>query len=77
MSKSIPENYVFEIVKCHYCGKEFLVERYLMGIDHTLGTLVTCKECARKAIEEQHDFIVRFRKQHPEAYKVIEEWATK
>jgi len=48
-----------------------------MGVDHTLGTLVTCKECARKAIKEQHDFIVRFRKQHPETYKVIEEWATK
>ena len=69
--------YTYEFVKCNYCGKEFLVERTLMGTDHTIGVIVSCKECVKKAIENQHMNTVNFKKQHPEEYKVIQEWAGK
>jgi len=68
--------YVFDYVKCKHCKKEFLVERQLIGTDHTVGLLVTCKECARRAIEERSPYTEAFKKQHPVEYEEIKKWAT-
>ena len=38
--------YVYSFEKCK-CGKEFLVERFLCGSDHTMSIYVTCKECVK------------------------------
>jgi DNA-directed RNA polymerase subunit RPC12/RpoP len=41
--------YCFNFQKCSKCGREFLVEKVLFGIDHTVDTIVTCKECLAKS----------------------------
>lgn len=33
------------LVKCSKCGREILVERGLIGVDHTIEIFVTCWEC--------------------------------
>lgn len=39
---------VGELVKCEKCGREILVERGLIGIDHTFTILVSCWQCLKK-----------------------------
>ena len=61
--------YVYMTTKCSKCGREFLVERVLFGIDHALAIVVTCKECLKKnPLPEQ------FVKDHPAEAKSIMEW---
>jgi len=67
--------HVFECKKCNYCGKEFLVERILIGADHTTGLLVTCKSCAKRAIEDEHMYVKRFKRKYPQRYETIKKWA--
>lgn len=33
------------VVECSECGRKFLIERALIGVDHTAGIIVTCLEC--------------------------------
>lgn len=51
------------IKKCSVCGRKILVERELIGIDHTAGMLVTCWDCLN---EEQ-------KKKAKELYGIEEE----
>jgi len=61
--------YIWQVVKCQVCGREFLVERVLFGTDHTLDIIVTCKECLkRKGLAD------KFKKEHPKEAKRIEKW---
>lgn len=64
--------YIYQIVKCQKCGKEFLVERLLIGINHTVDTIVTCKECLKKSPLPK-DFI----RAYPEEAKAIIKWLKK
>lgn len=34
-----------QIIKCEVCGRKFLVERIMVGVNHTAEILVTCLEC--------------------------------
>jgi len=61
--------YTWKIVKCNVCGREFLVERVLFGFDHTMDTLVTCKECLKKK-----GIPAKFKKEHPKEAEKIERW---
>jgi len=35
------------IRQCNTCGRKFLIEQVLFGINHTLDTIVTCWECCQ------------------------------
>lgn len=61
--------YTYRVVKCQKCGKEFLVERLLIGVDHTTDIIVSCKECLQKAPLPK-DFV----KKYPEEAKAIMKW---
>jgi len=61
--------YTFRFEKCQSCGKEFLVERTLIGIDHTASMIVSCKECLQK-----NPLPEPFIKGHPEEAKNIMKW---
>ena len=69
MAEGFRPEYVWETVKCRICGKEFLVERLLYGVDHTGDIFVTCKECLKK-----EGISREFRKEFPEEAKRIEKW---
>lgn len=61
--------YTYRFVKCKKCGNEFLVERVLMGIDHTMDIIVSCKACLKKkGLNEA------FAKERPDAAKAIRDW---
>ena len=62
-------NYTCRVVKCQICEKEFLVERLLIGSEHTSSILVSCKECLKKKGVD-----TRFVKKYPEEMKVIKKW---
>jgi len=64
--------YYFEFKSCSKCKREFLVEKVLFGIDHTVDTIVTCKECLKKTPLPED-----FAKEHPEEAKAIMEWLQK
>lgn len=64
-----PFPYTFRFQKCGQCGREFLVERVLFGIDHTMQTNVTCKECLQKKPLPE-----KFIAQHPSEAKAIQNW---
>ena len=34
-----------QLVKCEKCGRKILVERALLGVNHTLDIKATCWEC--------------------------------
>ena len=36
---------VAKLVKCSKCGRRILVERGLIGVDHTIGIYATCWDC--------------------------------
>jgi len=61
--------YTYTTAKCIVCGREFVVERILIGVDHTVDLHVTCKECVLKS-----PFWDEFKEQHPEEAKAIEAW---
>ena len=61
--------YTYRFVKCQKCGREFLVERLLLGIDHTIDVIVSCKECLKKRSLPK-DFI----KKHPNEAGAIMTW---
>ncbi len=63
-------DYIYNVVKCSKCGRSILIERLFRGIDHTTSTLVTCKECLRKALPLPKDFV----KKHPKEAKQIMKW---
>jgi hypothetical protein len=42
-----------QIVHCRTCGRRLLVERVLIGVNHTVETVVTCWDCLDKAAQEQ------------------------
>lgn len=65
-------SYGFSFEKCSHCGREMLVERQLIGVDHTISILVSCKECLRKRGCQEE-----FREKFPEKAKVIDEWLEK
>lgn len=44
--------YMYTIRKCSSCGREILVERLLLGTDHTAGIIVSCKECLKKNFQK-------------------------
>lgn len=62
-------NYAYRFTKCEICGKEFLVERILVGTDHTIGIIVSCKECLQKKPLPKE-----FVKERPEKAKKIMKW---
>ena len=41
------------LVKCPKCGREILVERGLIGIDHTVEILVTCWKCLDEKMKQR------------------------
>ena len=62
-------NYTWCVVKCQICKKEFLVERLLIGTEHTSSIFVSCKECLKKK-----GLYPRFVKEYPEEAKKIQKW---
>jgi len=61
--------YTYSFEKCQTCGKQFLVERMLIGTEHTASIIVSCKECLKKkGLNKQ------FAKEHSEEAKAINEW---
>jgi len=42
-----------EIVECRKCGRRLLVERVLMGTDHTLSLNIICWDCLDIGGEEK------------------------
>lgn len=63
--------YTFKFRKCGTCSREFLVESVLIGTDHTMDTIVSCKECLKKKPLSKE-----FIEKHPEEAKIIQEWLT-
>lgn len=37
-----------QIKSCGKCSRRILVERVMCGINHTLGTIITCWDCLAK-----------------------------
>lgn len=64
--------YTCRFAKCKGCGKEFLVESVLFGIDHTADIVVTCKDCLKETGIHEN-----FVKEHPEEAKTITKWLQK
>jgi len=62
--------YRFSLHKCMVCGREFLVERFLIGVDHTISLNVICRECVLKS--PNWDV---FKKSYPKEAAAIEKWA--
>ena len=60
--------YNYEFISCSVCGKQFLVEQILIGINHTANIVITCKECINLSEKSV------FEKEQPKAYKEIKEW---
>jgi|GEM_PF-2574353 len=50
---------VGKLVKCSKCDRRILVERGLIGVDHTIGIYVTCWDCleseGQKKVKERYD----------------------
>jgi len=65
--------YTFQFEKCQTCGKEFLVERLLIGTDHDASVIVSCKDCLKTKFTDDGVFA----KEHPEEAKAIKEWLKK
>ena len=64
-------NYNYEFISCNVCGKQFLVERIMIGVNHTANMIITCKECI--SLTEKSVF----EKEQPKAYKEIKKWKKK
>ena len=62
--------YTYSFRKCGVCGREILVESYLIGVPHTASMNVTCAKCVHKS-----EILPDFRKENPKAAADIEKWA--
>ena len=61
--------YTYAKCECQQCGKKILVERVLIGSDHTSDVLVTCLDCLmKKGLNEN------YKKMNPNFAKDIEDW---
>ena len=60
--------YAYDIAECEICHKEFIVERVLIGVDHTPNLIITHKECMKLPLPK--DFI----DEHPTEAKEIARW---
>jgi hypothetical protein len=53
MREKIEFPVVGRLVECGKCKRKILVERALMGVDHTLNLFATCWDCLK---EERKDW---------------------
>jgi len=53
--------------KCPKCGRKILVEMGFFGVPHNTHPWVTCAQCL--------DIKDKYKKDHPERAKELEEWA--
>ena len=44
---------VGKLACCHKCGRKILVERALIGVNHTLDVIATCWECLDEETQEK------------------------
>ena len=51
-----------EIVECRKCGRRLLVERVLMGTDHTMAIHIICWDCLDDGGEEKVKEFYHFNK---------------
>jgi hypothetical protein len=66
--KSKPSlGYTYNIQKCS-CGEEILVERLLLGVDHTANTMARHKKCLKLPLNK------KFIDDHPEEAEEITNW---
>lgn len=50
-SQNLPA--VGDLVKCSNCGRKILVERGLIGVNHTIFTKATCWQCLDSKTREK------------------------
>jgi len=61
--------YVYHKLECPECGRKILVERFLVGTNHTIRVGVICAECLhKKGLSEE------FREKNPRGAEDIERW---
>lgn len=51
MKKELPV--VGTLISCPKCGRKILVERGLIGIDHSIEIFVTCWQCLNKKAQDK------------------------
>jgi hypothetical protein len=60
---------VIEFLECSNCGRKILVERFLIGVNHTTSIKIICQDCLRKSRIAKN-----FREKHPKEAREIEDW---
>ena len=57
MKKVKEDKYEFPVVgnlaECGKCGRKILVERALIGVNHTMSTIATCWECLKPETQKE------------------------
>jgi len=61
--------YTYRIVACQTCAEEILVERVLIGTDHTMDIIASHKQCLKKK-----GVGTKFKEKYPDIAKKLGEW---
>jgi len=58
---------ILEFKECNKCGRRIMITRVLLGVNHTIDSIVTCQVCIT-------EISPKFKKEHPKDTAKLKKW---